>query len=432
MAQRPIIKDALIALSIAIAVLIVAEIALRIGGDYASNQTLAANGEKEPAYQHHPIYRVSLKPGLNRSFIRVDQGETIVTQWSTNSRSFRGSEFRSDKPALRVLVYGDSNVFAQFSNLEDTFPFKLQEFLRQMTQVDVEVINAGVPGFGPDQSLLRLEQEVDLIQPDIVLFHIFADNDFGDLIRNRLFAVDDSGRIVRTSPDQRADPCLENSASCVKDLSANVVLKFLRSLAVVESSRNLVRRIPFLSQFADPSASSSIGYYLKLCEAEYRLFKQPASLRSSHFADHYDYDLALNPTGESARTKVTLMRGILRLAKQLTAAKQVQLLVTVQPSPTDLTTYMHPNFMDFGGFPGYQKDRLSTIVEEAARAEEIDVINLFDLFSGHVPDQLFYTNDDHWNEAGQELAAQAVATYIRGSYISVGRRQLHTVSRITP
>lgn len=431
MAQRPIIRDGLKLLSIAVAILIVAELGLRVGG-YTPHQMRAANGESEPAYEQHPAYRVSIKPDLTRSFVRVEDGRTVVTQWSTNSRSFRGSEIKTDKPPMRILVYGDSNVFAQFSNLENTFPFKLQEFLRQITETDVEVINAGVPGFGPDQSLLRLEQDIDILKPDVVLFHVFADNDFGDLIRNRLFAVDDSGRIVRTSSDQRADPCLENSTSCLKDLSSDGVLRFLSSLAVIESSRNVIRRIPFLAQFADPSASSSIGYYLKLCEAEYRFFKQPAFHRPSHFADHYDYDLALDPTGASARTKVTLMRGILRLAKQLTTAKQVQLLVTVQPSSIDLTTHLHPNFTDFEGFPDYQKDRLSTIVEEGARAEEIDAINLFDLFVGHDPDQLFFPNDDHWNEAGQELAAQTVATYMHDRYISGGHRHLNTVSRIVP
>lgn len=432
MAQWSIIKDGIKTLSIAVLVLVLAEFALRMGG-YESNQTEAADGEEESAYEQHPVYRVSLKPGLNRSFIRVDQGRTVVTRWSTNSRSFRGSEIRSDKPAMRVLVYGDSNVFAQFSNLEDSFPFKLQEHLRQRTRADVEVINAGVPGFGPDQSLLRFEQEVDLIQPDIVVFHIFADNDFGDLIRNHLFAVDGSGQLVRTSSDHRPDPCIENSATCLKELSSHGMLAFLGSLAVVESSRNLIRRVPFLEQFADPSASSIIRYYLGLCENEYRLYTQPGSQPLSHFADHYDYDLALDPVGESARIKVTMMKGILRLVKQLASTKQVQLLVTVQPSSFDLTTHLHPNFTDFEGFSGYRKDHLAQIVEQAAQAEGIDVINLFDLFSSHGPDRLFFTNnDDHWNEAGQALAAQTLATFIQDKYMSTGRHHSRTVRMTTP
>src|SRR5512146_1286661 len=432
MDQHPIIKDSPMALSIAVAVLIVAELVLRMSG-YASNQTQPANGENEPAYQQHPVYRMSLKPGLIRSFSRVDQGRTVVTQWSTNSRSFRGGEIRSDKPAVRVVVYGDSNVFAQFSNLEDTFTFKLQERLRQITGRDVDVINAGVPGYGPDQSLLRLEEEVDFLNPDIIVFHIFADNDFGDLIRNRLFAIDSSGQLVRTPSDQRPDPCLENSATCLNTSSSSGVQTFLSSLAVVKTSRSLIRQIPFLEQFADPSASSVIRYYLDLCETEYRFFTKPGAQRPSHFADHYDYDLALEPAGESARTKVTLMTGILHMAKQLAATKQAQLLVTVQPSSFDLTTHLRPNFTDFEGFPGYRRDRLAQIVEQAAETEGIDVINLFDLFLNHAPDRLFFANnDDHWSEAGQELAAHTVATFIHSKYLSAGRNHSRIVSRTTP
>jgi acetyltransferase AlgX (SGNH hydrolase-like protein) len=431
MAQRPIIKDSIMALSLAVTALILAELALRMDG-YASNETQVTREENEPAYQQHPVYRVSLKPDLHRSFLRVDQGRPVVTQWTTNSRSFRGGEIRSEKPAMRVVVYGDSNVFAQFSDLADTFPFKLQELLHQMTGEDVEVINAGMPGFGPDQSLLRLGQEVDFLKPDIVVFHVFADNDFGDLIRNRIFVVDSSGQLVRTPLDQRPDPCFENSASCLKDLSSSGLKTFLSSLAVIEASRDLMRQIPFLEQFADPSASSVIRYYLDLCETEYRFFEHPGPQRPSHFADHYDYDLALDPTRDSARTKVTLMKGILHRAKELAATKQVQLLVTVQPSSFDLTTHLHPNFTDFERFPGYRRDRLAQIVEQAAQAEGIDVINLFDLFSNHAPDRLFFTNnDDHWSEAGQELAAQTVATFIHDRYMSVGRHSFRTVSMTT-
>ncbi len=429
--RRSIITDGLMALSIAVTILIAAELALRLGG-HVPNQAWVATDENEPAYQQHPVYRVLLKPDLNRSFTRIEQGRTVATRWSTNSRSYRGGEIRSDKPATRVVVYGDSNVFAQFSNAEDTFPFKLQELLRQKTRQDVEVINAGVPGFGPDQSLFRLEQEVDILKPDIIVLHVFADNDFGDLIRNRLFVVDGSGQLVRTPPDEHADPCLENSATCLRELSPHGVMTFLGSLAVVESGRNFIRRVPVLERFADPSASSVIRYYRGLCEAEYRFFTEPGSQRPSHFADHYDYDVALDPASESAQAKITLMKGVLRQAKRLAVKKRIQLLVTVQPSSFDLTTHLHPNFTDFEKFSGYKRDRLSHLVEEAARGEGIDVINLFTLFFSHSPDRLFLTNDDHWSEAGQDLAAQTVAAFVQDAYMDPGRHSSRPGSIATP
>lgn len=356
-----------------------------------------------------------------------------MTRWSTNSRSYRGGEIQSDKPALRAVIYGDSNVLAQFSNLEDTFPFKLQERLRRRTKQHVEVINAGVPGFGPDQSLLRFEQEADILEPDIVVLHVFADNDFGDLIRNRLFVVDDAGQLIRTPPDNRADPCLENNETCLKRLSSRGVMTFLGSLAVVELGRSLLRQVPFVGQFADPSASSVIRYYLGLCGDEYKFFTQLDSQRPSHFADHYDYDLALDPTSDSARSKMALMRGVLHQAKQLATKKRIQLLVTVQPSSFDLTTHLHPNFTDFAKFPNYERNRLTGIVEQIARDEGIDVINLFVPFSTQNPDRLFLTNnDDHWSEAGQDLAAQTVAAFIQDVYMDPEGPSSRHERRATP
>jgi hypothetical protein len=414
-AQRPLIKDSLMVLSITLAVLIVAELVLR-GGDVL-NQTQVTNGEEEPAYQHHPIYHVSLKPGLNRSFIRLDHERTAVTRWSTNSHSFRGSEIRPDKPATRVVVYGDSNVFAQFSNLESTFTYKLQDLLRQMTQNDVEVINGGVPGFGPDQSFLRLEQEADFLKPDIVVLHVFADNDFGDLIRNRLFAADASGRLLRMPPDDWPDPCLDNSKTCLTEPSSSRVNRFFSSLVVVERSRQYLRHIPYLRALADPSPSSIIRSYLGLCEQEFRLYKQADSRRLSHFADHYDYDVGLVPAKESAQVKMKLMEGILGLAKQFAHRKRIKLLVVIQPSSMDLSTNVSPNYRDFAEFPDYRKEGLTQAIERAAKANDIDVLNLFDLFLRNVPERLYLPDgDDHWSEAGQQLAAQAVAAYMATHY----------------
>jgi hypothetical protein len=110
----------------------------------------------EVAFEPHPVYLISLKPNLERTFRRSAKNGQVITHWNTNSASFRGPEIK-EKHGTRIIVYGDSNIFARFSNLEDTFPFQLQEVLRRATGKTIEVINAGVPGFGPDQSLLRFE-----------------------------------------------------------------------------------------------------------------------------------------------------------------------------------------------------------------------------------------------------------------------------------
>src|SRR6185436_5789593 len=72
----------------------------------------------------------------------------------------------------------------------------------------VEVINAGVTAYGPDQACLRIEDEVARLDPDLVVLAVFADNDFGDLARDKIFRLDGDGRLrenhPRLSPKLRA------------------------------------------------------------------------------------------------------------------------------------------------------------------------------------------------------------------------------------
>ena len=423
MTQRGVFRDSVLGLCLALAMLVAVEIALRAGASY-SDQPFSQSGMSDMVFEPHPLYKVGLKPGLARSFQRKEGGKLVITGWSTNSRSFRGPEVQADRPALRVVVYGDSNVFAQFSNDEATFPAKLQVLLREATQNNVEVLNAGVPGFGPDQSYLRMEQEIDSLKPDIVILHVFADNDFGDVIRNRLFKLGPSESLVRLPQLLQPDPCLTRDPTCFPSMASNRIENALSSLAIVQTGRSLFRQVPIIGGWADPSPSSVIQAYLRLCENEYRLYQGTTAGQTSHFADHYDFDVALFPASESARTKVKLMKGLLTLAQSLAEAKRTKLLVVIQPSSMDLTTHLSPNYRDFSAFAAYRKDGLTNLVEQSARQHNIDVVNLFPLFAEHNPQQLFLPNgDDHWSDAGQQLAAQTVAGMIKNRYLDPAKVQ---------
>ncbi len=61
------------------------------------------------------------------------------------------------------------------------------------THAPAEVLNAGVVGWGPDQEYLRMQRELDRLKPTVVVLAIFADNDKGDLMRDRLFRLAPDG-----------------------------------------------------------------------------------------------------------------------------------------------------------------------------------------------------------------------------------------------
>lgn len=381
---------------ITIALLVIIEFCLRIFfpgemKEIHSNQERIRNF----AYEHHPDYAITLKPNISKTFVRDDVNGGDVINWSTNELSFRGGPLH-DNPDLRVVVYGDSNVHARFSQLENTYPARLQHYLGEDNAQGVEVINAGVVGFGPDQSLLRLTHELKAIKPDIVILHVYADNDFGDLVRNRLFDIGEDGKLTRLDTRRGLDPHLTGPRFMMEKAALAVRVRLGNWL-----NRN------------ERKPETQLEELLVASAAEWNAYQTSEVAQFSHFADHYDIDLALYPDQPSSRRKVDLMKGVLARAKTALAESDAELLVLIQPSARDTSTNRMPNYTEFEKYPQYRRDRLSTIVEEICEELGIPNLNLFDTFMQRGPAKLFFREtDNHWNDDGQDLAALETAKYI--------------------
>lgn len=346
------------------------------------------------AFVYNPRYLVALKPSAERVFRRpLSEGGNI--KWQTNRQSFRGPELR-EHPGFRVIVYGDSNVQAVFTSLENTFPCRLERRLRQFTHRDVEVINAGVMGFGPDQCLIRFSEEVDVYHPNLVIFVVFADNDFGDLIRNRLFDLDASGGLVQTGFKTVVDQTLRRRP----------FQNFLENILLVSAATKFWKIVT-------RDHPTILETLLSISEREYQVYAAHRPRFFSHFADHYDADLALFPTSAAAKTKVALMNAVLRKAKQLADSKRVDFMVMIEPSSRDLTTNLDPDYRNFLAYPEYKRNNLSSFVEQICIENHIPYVNLYDPFMKNSPNNLYFKGkNDHWNDAGQDLASQEAAKFI--------------------
>jgi hypothetical protein len=210
---------------------------------------------QELAYQFNSDYLVSLKPNISNIYITTEEMGSTQILWTTNSRSFRGKELE-DKPDVRIIVYGDSNIQARFSRLEDTFPYRLEQYLRAYMSKDIEVLNAGIIGFGPDQVLIRFRKDVDTYKPNIVIVNISAENDFGDIIRNRLFELDNTGKLVRTVYKTEVDEAFNNvglKGRSFKDYVLSLIImrpaiKVIKLVSKEFEARELIDRIQSFSQ----------------------------------------------------------------------------------------------------------------------------------------------------------------------------------------
>ena len=374
-------------------------------------------GPKNSAYDFHPDYLVTLKPNIEKTYFGLLANGNTAVRWQTNAEGFRGAPLE-ENPDLKIMVYGDSNVQARFSSLKDTFPHRLETGLESRLGKNVDVINAGVIGFGPDQSLLKFRNEAEVYRPDIVIFHVFADNDFGDLLRNRLFELAPDGKLVET-PGMRK--LLEGEKTMlVPDANA---ISLWSSLYLVQVARNFKKNLTWFifrrdSDQENPAKSDEILRYLAATgEAEYAVYRDRKPRRFSVLADHYDLDVATDIESESARVKIALMDRVLRQARDFAASKNIEFVVLIQPSSLDLTENISPKHNDLAKFSGYRRNNISSAVEKICRRAGIDRINLFDIFMRNDPKTLYFKKaNTHWSPRGQALAAEATADYLQREF----------------
>jgi len=164
---RPLARQALF-ITVAVALgLILVEGGLRLAG-YRPLPTRPLTGNQESLHQYtkfRPSRRLiwELTPGWSGR-----EGYGTVT---VNSLGLREREIPMGKPAgtFRVLCLGDSVTFGHWVEAAEAYPRRLEEHLQARSTNQIQVINAGVPGYSTFQELTWLEEEGWAYEPDLIL-----------------------------------------------------------------------------------------------------------------------------------------------------------------------------------------------------------------------------------------------------------------------
>ena len=121
-------------------------------------------------------------PGMFEPYQRVLDvvNPSLPFTVTIDSLGFRGSDFPRPKPPgqLRVLMIGDSQVYGDFVEDNQTFPYQLEQRLR-VACADALVINAGLGGTTITDQAFVLQRTLPL-DPDLVIL-VYVENDFDDL-----------------------------------------------------------------------------------------------------------------------------------------------------------------------------------------------------------------------------------------------------------
>lgn len=406
-------KDTLIIIAITISLLVGIEIVLRIQFperviDY--KYLISPQLKPDLAFEHNNDYQIALKPNQHKVFQRSAENGKQIINWQTNTQGFRGRELQ-DNPELRVMVYGDSNIQARFSSLENTFPYHLQALISSDREQSngIEVVNAGLIGSGPDQNLIRLGKDLDTYKPDLVIFHVFTDNDYGDLVRNRLFELDDKNQLKPTNFATAPDKHLYQHSSYLHD---GLFLTLLNSTLTMRQINQAIRE-PGKTLTGELSEQSTTNLLAKNL-AEFEIYKTNKRKTFSHFDDAYDFDIAIAPNSESANVKAALLAAVFLELKQIETKYQVPILIVIQPSRNDMVD-IEGSFHDaLNAFEAYDPRRLTDVANKACSRVGLNCLNLYDTFLSHTPSELFFLGrNNHWNDKGQELAAKRTYAHIK-------------------
>lgn len=334
--------------------------------------------------------RPNSRKTYRRTPINGGQSNTV----NINSRGYRGPELQTNSDHPRVIVYGDSFIEAEYSAFENTFCQQLQKAASKLLGRKIEVINAGTNGYGPDQALLRMETELPLVRPDIVVVSIFADNDYGDLMRNKLFRLDDQRKLI---PNQwtRSPNCLHPG------------LRGRYEPTLWKLARMAIRG----AQSQGGVVESYMERWRLQCQSEYDEYIVHRNPEVHDLqADHYDADIGLTPDAESAGYKKRLFTRILERIDGVCREHHAKLLVMIIPSPADLIENYDFCSIDHARYPDYDARALANVAVDAARDVKTSYVNLYDDMARHDPSSLYFRGgDNHWNDAGQRFAAEIVA-----------------------
>lgn len=265
----------------------------------------------------------------------------------------------------RILAVGDSFTEGVQVGESDVFTAQIER-----TDPRLEVINAGVGGYGTVQEYLYLRSEGIQFRPDLVLL-IFFENDLSDNVFTYY-----AGFGPRPYASSTAD-----GIRLMESLDSSDYTKYI----LPAPFRMALNNHSYLYYFLNSRI------YQPMFAAQIRQ-RQQAELRK------------LEP-----ETLYRVAFGLLDEFKTFLKRQQIPFLLVLVPSREDVAE----------GYSG-----VSTKMYEYCRTHDMNCLPLIEGFRQHSSptSRLYFREDMHWAPDGHRLAADEIARYLRTGPISVTKR----------
>lgn len=100
----------------------------------------------------------------------------IEHHFDDNGNRVRSANWKQSLDLPKIVFIGDSVTFGTGLSFEDSFVGQFEAIFNQKYKTNVQVINLGVQGYGTDQSLIKLQQQIEDIKPLAVVYTFIPDH----------------------------------------------------------------------------------------------------------------------------------------------------------------------------------------------------------------------------------------------------------------
>lgn len=406
-----------------LAPLLALEIAVRLAG-------LAPSAQPNPAiWEPHPLFGWWHVPYSGGTF-HSDFNEFESEVW-INARGLRDREIGYDNPAnaFRVLSLADSFGEALQVNLDETYHKQLEARLVDSLGQPVEVLNAGVGGWGTDQEAIFYLAEGFRYQPDIVLLAFFIRNDavnnYGPLEIERnggsqqkqFFTLAPDGSLL--PPPLEAEAANTQSAARLQNpqtaSAQQAALKdnpppllgvadiLWRGSALYRFIVPYLRDIPPVLQTLGPGG----------------ILGGEAVIRARHPTTPVPFFVYQKPPDERFEAAWTLTEAIIARLRHEVESRGSQLVVALVAAPEQLypdqwtqTVARNPAMQSLNWDLDAPNRRLSQFLTRQNIAH-LDLLPIFrEAAAQPNAPPLHFRHDQHWTPAGHRLAAEAIHHFL--------------------
>ncbi len=349
----------LLSLSITLSLFVVEIIARKIGHEeFAQNRLYILSDYSVFVY----------KPDTDAILKRQE----FTTDVKINSKGIRDYEYdyEKGKNVKRIEMFGDSFIAAFQVPLEKSISKKLESSLNKNSKsIKYEVLNMGLSGSGPTPQVLLLGKEGIKYNPDMVIFNLYMGNDFVKVD----YGI--SGSMPKEIFQDSSN--LENAAFKVTKIQKLKNIIF-RNYFTYSYLKNVINNIRYGE--ANDIAYSEINIYKK---------QYP----------------------ENVERNLDKLKIILKHLKRYTDEKRIKLLVVLIPTKAQVDKEKFADLAEQYSLNASELEinKAQKIFLQFGRENNITMIDLLPEFSKRNKNNTFYFEPDgHWNEKGQELAANFI------------------------